>query len=46
MLVVYNFEKAFDSIQKEILFDILKSINIPDTLLKATEDINTHKTKH
>jgi hypothetical protein len=33
--------KAFDSIQRQILFDILKSRNIPDTLLKATVDIQT-----
>jgi ubiquinone biosynthesis protein Coq4 len=42
---VYNFEKAFDGIQKEILLDILKSRNIPNTLLKAIVNKNTqHKT--
>jgi hypothetical protein len=33
-------DKAFDSTQRQILFDILKSINIPDTLLKANQNIN------
>jgi hypothetical protein len=37
-----DYEKAFDSVQRHILFDILKSRNIPDTLLKATD---THKIK-
>jgi len=38
-LAVY--EKAFDNIQKRILFNILKSRYIPDTLLKAIVDIYT-----
>ena len=36
-----DYGKAFDSIQRQILFDILESRNIPDTLLKATVDIET-----
>jgi transcription initiation factor TFIIIB Brf1 subunit/transcription initiation factor TFIIB len=36
-----DYEKAFDSVQRHILFDILKSRNIPDTLLKAIVDIHT-----
>jgi hypothetical protein len=39
--LLIDYEKAFDSIQSQILFDILKSINIPDTLLKAIMDIHT-----
>jgi hypothetical protein len=38
-------KKAFDSTKRQILFHILKSINIPDTLLKQ-QWANTHKTKH
>jgi len=33
--------KAFYCIQRQILFDILKSRNIPDTELKKTVDIYT-----
>jgi hypothetical protein len=33
-----DYDNAFDRIQTEILFDILKCINIPDTLLKAMTD--------
>jgi hypothetical protein len=29
-----DYEKAFDSIKRQILFGILKSRNIPDTLIK------------
>jgi len=36
-----DYEKAFDNIQRQILSNILKSRHIPDTLLKATEDIYT-----
>jgi len=36
-----DYGKAFDSIQRQILFDILESRNIPDTLLKARVDIQT-----
>jgi transcription initiation factor TFIIIB Brf1 subunit/transcription initiation factor TFIIB len=36
-----DYEKAFVSVQRRILFDILKSRNIPDTSLKATVDIHT-----
>jgi hypothetical protein len=36
-----NYEKAF-SIQKQVLFDILKFRNIPDTL--STAIINIHTT--
>jgi hypothetical protein len=32
---------VLDSVQRYILFDILKPRNIPDTLLKATVDIHT-----
>jgi hypothetical protein len=32
-------QTAFDNIQRQILFNILKSRNIPDTLLKAIVDI-------
>jgi hypothetical protein len=35
-----DYEKAFDSVQSHILFDILKSRNIPDTLLKAIVEIH------
>jgi hypothetical protein len=38
-LLFVEYEKAFDSIQRQVLFDILKSRNIPDTLLKAVVDI-------
>jgi hypothetical protein len=36
-----EYEKAFDSIKRHVLFDILKPRNIPDTLLKAIVDIYT-----
>ena len=36
-----EYEKALDSIQRHVLFDILNSRNIPDTLLKAVVDIYT-----
>jgi len=39
--VFIDYEKAFDNIQGQILFIILKSRHIPDTLLKATVDIYT-----
>ena len=42
-LLFIDYEKAFDSIQRQILFHILKSRNIPDTLLKQ-EWTYTHKT--
>ena len=34
-------EKAFNNIQRQILFNILKSRHIPHTLLKAIVDIYT-----
>jgi hypothetical protein len=34
-----DYGKAFDNVQRQISFDILKSRNIPDTLLKAIVDI-------
>src|SRR5215469_16768097 len=40
-LLFIDYEKAFDNIQRQILFNILKSRHIPDTLLKAREDIYT-----
>ena len=36
-----DYEKAVDNIQRQILFNILKSRQIPDTLLKAIVDIYT-----
>jgi hypothetical protein len=45
-LLCIDHKKAFDSTQRQILFYILKSINIPDTLLKTTVDTHTHKTKY
>jgi len=36
-----DYEKAVDNIQRQILFNILKSRHIPDTLLKAIVDIYT-----
>jgi len=39
--LVTDYEKAFDNIQRQILFNILKSRHIPDTLLKAIVDIYT-----
>ena len=40
-MLFIDYEKAFDSIQRQILFDILKSRNIPDTSLKAIVDTHT-----
>jgi hypothetical protein len=40
-LLFIDYEKASDNVQIHILFDILKSRNIPDTLLKAIVDIHT-----
>jgi len=40
-LLFIDYEKTFDNIQREILFNILKSRHIPDTLLKAIVDIYT-----
>jgi hypothetical protein len=40
-LLFIDYEKAFESVQRQILFDILKSRNSPDTLLKAIVDIHT-----
>ena len=34
-LLFIDYEKAFDNTQRQILFNILKSRHIPDTLLKA-----------
>ena len=34
-LLFIDYEKAFDNMQRQILFNILKSRHIPDTLLKA-----------
>ena len=40
-MLFIDYEKAFDNIQRQILFNILKSTHIPDTLLKAIVDIYT-----
>jgi hypothetical protein len=40
-LLFTDYEKASDNIQRQTLFNILKSRHIPDTLLKATVDIYT-----
>jgi len=40
-LLFVDYEKAFDNIQRQIIFNILKSRYIPDTLLKAIVDIYT-----
>ena len=40
-LLFIDYEKAFDSIQRQILFNILNSRHIPGTLLKAIVDIYT-----
>ena len=40
-LLFIDYEKAFDNIQRQILFNILKSRHISDTLLKAIVDIYT-----
>ena len=45
-LLFIDYEKAFDNIQRQILFNILKSTHIPDTLLEAIVDIYTKKTKY
>jgi len=36
--LLIDYDKAFDSIQRQIVFDILTSKNMPDTLLKAIVD--------
>ena len=36
-----DYKKAFDNIQRQILFNILKFRHIPDTLLKTIVDIYT-----
>jgi hypothetical protein len=40
-LLFVDYEKVFDNIQTQILFNILKSRHIPDTLLEALVDIYT-----
>jgi len=40
-LLFIDYEKAFNNIQRQILFNILKSRHIPETLLKATVNIYT-----
>ena len=40
-LLFIECDKAFDNIQRQILFNILKSRHIPDTLLKAIVNIYT-----
>jgi hypothetical protein len=40
-LLFIDYETAFDNIQRQILFNILKSRNIPGTMLKAKVDIYT-----
>jgi len=40
-LLFIDYEKAFDNVQRQILFNILKSRHIPNTLLKAIVDIYT-----
>jgi hypothetical protein len=40
-LLFLDYENAFNNIERQILFDILKSRHIPDILLKATVDIYT-----
>jgi hypothetical protein len=40
-LLFIDYEKAFDNVKRQILFNILKSRRIPDTLLKATVDVYT-----
>jgi hypothetical protein len=43
-LLFIDYEKAFNNIERQILFKILKSRHIPDTLLKAIVDVYTqHK---
>jgi len=40
-LLFIDYDKAFDNIQRQILFNILKSRHIPDILLKVIMDIYT-----
>jgi len=40
-LLFIDYEKAFENIQRQFLFNILKSRHIPDTVLKAIVDIYT-----
>ena len=40
-MLFIDYEKAFDNIERQILFNILKSRHIPDTLLKTIVDIYT-----
>jgi len=40
-MLFIDYEKAFDNIERQILFNILKSRHIPDTLLKAIVNIYT-----
>jgi len=40
-LLFIDYEKAFDNIKRQTLFNILKSRQIPNTLLKAIVDIYT-----
>ena len=40
-LLFIDYEKTFDNIQRQILVNILKSRQIPDTLLKAIVNIYT-----
>ena len=40
-LLFVDYETAFDNIQRQILFNVLKSRYIPNTLLKAVVDIYT-----
>jgi len=40
-LLLIDYEKAFDNIKRQVLFNILKSRHIPDSLLKAIVDIYT-----
>ena len=42
-LLFIDDEKAFDIVQRQILFGILKSGNIPDSLFKALVDIYTQR---
>ena len=42
-LLFIDFSKAIDNRKRQILFNILKSRHIPDTLLKAIVDIYTKK---
>ena len=41
LLLFIDYEKAFDNTERQVLFNILKSRHIPDTLLKAIVDIYT-----